>query len=102
MNMTELLDNAVSRWPDNPALIEGSSTISYSDLAAKTRGLARELARFNLPRACRIGLCYPNSILYVALTYALWRIDAVVVPIPTEWTDEEVTGVAEAMRLQAI
>jgi long-chain acyl-CoA synthetase len=51
---------------------------------------------------CRVGLCLPNSISYVALTFALWRINAVAVPIPTECTEEEVSNIAATMRLEAI
>jgi long-chain acyl-CoA synthetase len=51
---------------------------------------------------CRVGLCLPNSINYVALTFALWRVNAVVVPVPTECTDEEVSNIAAKMRLESI
>jgi long-chain acyl-CoA synthetase len=50
----------------------------------------------------RIGLHFPNGASYVALTFALWRINAIVVPIPTECTEEEVQSLAGAMRLDGI
>ncbi len=50
----------------------------------------------------RIGLCYPNSVTYVALTFALWRISAIVVPIPMECTGEELSTIAESMQLESI
>ena len=50
----------------------------------------------------RVGLCYPNSISYVVLTFALWRLQAVVVPIPTECSEEEVATIIEAMHLEAV
>ena len=102
MNLTELLDKTASRWPEKTALIEGDTIVSYADLVQKIAELASRLQTLQLKSGCRVGLCLPNSISYVALTFALWRINAVVVPIPTECTDEEFSNIAETMRLEAI
>jgi long-chain acyl-CoA synthetase len=102
MNLTELLDRAASDWPKKTALIEGDVLVSYADLAGKINDLALQLRAFQLAPGCRVGLCLPNSISYVALTFALWRINAVVVPVPTEFTEEEFSSIAETMRLEAI
>ena len=102
MKLTELLDRAASSWPQKPALIEGSNVVSYAALAQETEDGAAWLATLGLRPGCRVGLHYPNSVLYVALTFALWKIDAVVVPIPMECTGEEVHSIAKAMRLEGI
>jgi long-chain acyl-CoA synthetase len=102
MNLTKLLDVTVSRWPQKPALIEDNKIVSYEDLIRKITELASQLQALRIQPGCRIGLCLPNSINYVALTFALWRVKAVVVPIPTECTDEESSNIAEAIRLEAI
>lgn len=44
----------------------------------------------------------PNSIAYVELTFALWRLGAVVVPIPIECTEEEISDIAESLQLDAM
>lgn len=102
MNLTELLNHAASRWPQKSAFIEGDKAISYSELAEQAADIATKLADLKLPEGCRIGLRFPNSIAYVALTFALWRLRAVVVPIPTECAEEEVSTIAEAMQLEGI
>jgi long-chain acyl-CoA synthetase len=102
MNLTELLDKTASEWPKKMALIEGDNSVSYADLIERTILLATQLREQALPSRCRVGLCFPNSVNYVALTFALWRIDAVVVPIPIECTEEELSNVATAMQLEAI
>ena len=102
MNLTELLDKAAARWPERPAIVEGATAVSYAELLRMVDNLSRELGRLGISPGCRVGLCHPNSVLYVALTYALWRVRAVVVPIPVEWTEEELNGVIGAMRLQGI
>jgi long-chain acyl-CoA synthetase len=102
MNLTELLDKAASDWPKKMALIEGDNAVSYNDLVENTVVLATQLQALKLPPACRVGLCLPNSVNYVALTFALWRIDAIVVPIPMECTEDEMSNIATTMELDAI
>jgi long-chain acyl-CoA synthetase len=102
MNLTQLLDDAARRWPTKPALIEGKVVVSYAELVAKVDQFAAQLQLLKLPPGCRAGLFYPNSIDYVALTYALWRINAVVVPIPMECAAEEISGITAAMQLEII
>ena len=102
MNLTELLEQTAERWPDKLAVIEGNTSLSYAGLLARTAVLAAQLQPFQIFPGSRVGLCFPNSINYVALTFALWRIGAVVVPIPTEYPESEVNTIAETMRLSAI
>ena len=102
MNLTELLDKSASDWPKKMALIEGDHAVSYAELAGLAAVLAAELRALPLPPSCRVGLCFPNSVHYVALTFALWRINAVVVPIPMECTEEELSHIAGTMRLEAL
>lgn len=102
MNLTALLDKTAGRWPNKPALIEGNTPLTYAELLARIAALAEQLQPFQIAPGSRVGLCFPNSSAYVALTFALWRLNAVVVPIPTEYTEEEVATIATTMRLGAI
>ncbi len=102
MNLTELLDKTAGRWPQKPAIIEGDIAVTYGGLVQKTVDLASQLRALRLPPGCRVGLHLPNSVNYVALTFALWRVNAVVVPIPMENTDGEISNIAATMRLEAI
>jgi long-chain acyl-CoA synthetase len=102
MNLTELLDESAARWPEKPAIIEGDFAVSYKELLAKISSLAFQLQRLQLSAMSRIGLCYPNSIDYITLTFALWRINAVVVPIPIESTQEDFLTICATMELEGI
>src|SRR5262245_47458643 len=102
MNLTELLDASAARWPQKAALIEGERVVSYTQLRARASDLATHLSAAVSQPGRRVGLCYPNSVNYVGLTFALWRLRAVVVPIPMECTPEEVFALAESMGLEAI
>jgi long-chain acyl-CoA synthetase len=55
-----------------------------------------------LPPGSRAGLCFPNCVNYVALTYALWKINVVVVPVPTECPPEELSEITATMKLSAV
>src|SRR5579859_7040242 len=102
MNLTELLDESVRRHPQKIAFVEDANTITYAALAEKIADFAGSLKALGLPAGARVGLCFPNGVDYIALTYALWRIEAVVVPVGTECPPEELTEIATAMELSAI
>jgi long-chain acyl-CoA synthetase len=102
MNLSELLDESAARWPEKAAVIEGDIAISYKSLQGRISNLVPQLQRLQLSPSCRIGLCYPNCIDYVALTFALWRMNIVVVPIPTESTEEDFLMIAATMELEGI
>ena len=102
MNLNELLEKSARDWPQKPAIIEGETTTSYSALAEIVSVTARRLAVLSLPLGCRVGLQVPGSLDYIVLTYALWHVQAVVVPIPVECPDEEVAELVEKMQLEAI
>jgi len=102
MNLIELLDRTACRQPEKPAFIEGDSIVSYAELLRRIEALAAQLASQGVSAGCRVGLNYPNSVQYVALTYALWRLGAVVVPIPMECAAEEVATIASMTQLEAL
>jgi long-chain acyl-CoA synthetase len=102
MNLIDLLDSTARQWPQQPALVDESSIVSYAQLVEKVDQMAARLRALDVSPGSRIGLCYPNCIDYVALTFALWRINAIVVPIPTECAEEELSAIAETMQLEAI
>lgn len=101
MNLTELLDSAASHRPGKPAIIEGETVLSYSELMADIAAWSAQLESHGVAPGQRVGLCLPNSIAYVALTFAVWRAGGVVVPISAECTDEETATIAGSMHLDA-
>jgi len=102
MNLTELLELSARRWPQKTAFVEDTTEISYATLAEKISALAEKISALRLAAGARVGLCFPNSVNYVALTYALWKNNLVVVPVPTECPPEELHEIAATMELSAI
>ncbi len=101
MNLIELLDRAAAQWPDKPAFIESDQPVSYAGLSARTQALAAKLAELAITPGCRVGLSFPNSIDYVALTFALWKLRAVVVPLAVECTELEHAEITESLQLHS-
>ncbi|TSA41701.1 MAG: hypothetical protein D4R57_00205 [Verrucomicrobiales bacterium] len=102
MNLTELLERTAAELPQKAALAEESTVVTYAELAARVHQLAGWMEVALVRPGSHIGLAFPNGISYVALTYALWRCHAVVVPIPTECPEEEIMEIAVAMQLDGI
>ncbi len=102
MNLTELLEKNAARLPQKPALVEESTVITYGELAQQVGELAAQIRSLQIGAGCRVGLAFPNGIAYVALTFALWRLDLVVVPVPTECPEEEIEEIAVTMQLAGI
>ena len=102
MNLTESLEQSARRWPQKTAFVEDTTEISYAALVDKISALAEKLSALQLSPGARVGLCFPNGINYVALTYALWKIQIIVVPVPTECPPEELREIAATMELAAL
>lgn len=102
MNLIELLDNAAAQWPDKPAFVEEERTVSYRQLIEQTHALATEIAKQGITEGTRVGVQFPNSVACVALTFALWKLRAIVVPLADECTDVERAAILESIHLQAV
>jgi long-chain acyl-CoA synthetase len=102
MNLIELLDRTADAWPGKAALIEDSRSVTYGELVRQTRHWAVKLHGAGVGPGSRVGLCFPNGVAYVALTYALWRVGAVVVPIPTECIGDETNEICTTLQLRAL
>lgn len=102
MNLIELLNRSAAQWPQKTALVEDSAVMTYAELAQHVSELAGQLQLQQLRPGNRIGLAFPNGIAYVALTFALWRLEVVVVPVPTECPAEEIAEIATTMQLAGI
>ena len=102
INLTGLLEQAARNWPHQPALIEGDSVLTYAALLTEVHVWAERFSAHEITPGQRVGLSFPNGLRYVALTYALWRLQAVVIPVPTECTEAEADEIAHTLQLDAI
>jgi long-chain acyl-CoA synthetase len=104
MNLVELLDATVARQPEHPAIVgpaEGE-TLSYAQFKARVDETAQQLARHGVKPGHCVGLHCPSGRDYISLTYAIWRLGACVVPIPTELSAEEKMRVCQGIALDHV
>lgn len=102
MNLFDSLERTAARLPQKPALIEDDAVVTYAGLLRRTEEFALALKAQSIGAGQRIGLAFPNSVAYVALTFALWRLGVVVVPVPTECSEDEVREICDAMQLSGM
>jgi acyl-CoA synthetase (AMP-forming)/AMP-acid ligase II len=102
MNLFHLFAKTANELPAEIALIQGEKRIRYGDLLLLIGELAADLADLGVVKGQRIGLRFPNSIAYVALTYAVWKLEAAIVPIPMELKAAEVEEIRRTMRLAGL
>lgn len=83
--MYKFLDDAVAKYPDNPATIFGNgskldATLTYRQLNDCVNRLANALTAMGVKKGDRVALYLPNCPQYVMGYYAILRIGAVVAP----------------------
>lgn len=102
MNLADLFDRSASLRPQKVAVVEDVAAVSYAELSGRIVAWAERLRPLGIAPGSRVGFCFPNGADCIALTFALWKLELVVVPVPTECPAEEVAEIAAAMQLAAL
>jgi long-chain acyl-CoA synthetase len=87
--LTELLDHAVERHGDWPAVDFMGRKWTYNEIGEFSRRAARGLQDLGVRPGTRVGLCLPNTPYYVICYFAVLRIGAVVVNFNPLYTERE-------------
>ena len=101
-NLAYLLRITAQNYPNKVAIIDGTRSITYSELWMMVQSLTKPLMEAGIREGACIGIRLPNSIDYIGLTYALWCMSAVVVPIAMELKLPEINRLCTTMSLQAV
>jgi long-chain acyl-CoA synthetase len=102
VNLKQLIRNSVHENPEKPAIVEGSDTVTYDQLFIIIQKIAVDLKSLGIGKGSLVGLRFPNSVAYVAITFAVWEVDAIIVPIGTELKKAEVEDICNIMQLNAV
>jgi long-chain acyl-CoA synthetase len=102
MNLVELLEKNGSSRPNSTAMVDGSARVSFLELWSLGRAVSEDLRRQGIVKGGTVGVRLPDGILYVAVTLALWLLDAVVVPIPMEMPKAEADELIRRVQLSAL
>ncbi|MBD2749190.1 AMP-binding protein [Microvirga sp. BT688] len=94
-NLPAFVDACAAELGDAPAanFFEAGVTLSYRELAAKTRAIAAGLAARGIGFGDRVGVMLPNIAAFPLTWLALARLGAIMVPINVRYTPREVAYV---------
>lgn len=79
MPVQQLLDDAVRRWPDNPAIEFMGRTLSYREFDALVNRAAKGLQRIGVGPGVHVGLYLPNTPHYPIAFFGVLRAGGTVV-----------------------
>jgi HIP---CoA ligase len=85
----EALDQAAKQYRDDEALVDGTTRLSFGDLAARVDHMARALVGSGIERGDRVAMWAPNSAEWVITSFAVYAVGAVLVPLNTRYRGEE-------------
>lgn len=97
-----LLESAAKNWPDDVAIVRGSDRLSYFQLKRAAEHLAFHFSLAGIKAGTKVGLLCPNGPEYVIGSFALFLIDAVVVPVFPGLKQPEIAALAAELRLNSV
>lgn len=87
--LTDVLNQAVTRYAKQPALEFMGKTLSYAELDRYANYVAAWLQASGLPKGSRIALMLPNGLPYMLSLLAILRSGMVVVNVNPQYTERE-------------
>lgn len=91
-----------SDWGDKPALIHGSHSIDYRELAKRARGIADYLGSLNLPSGSHVGHYLRNSNAYMEVFTGAALAGHSHVNVNYRYTDEELTDLCNGLDIRVL
>ena len=93
--VTWLLEEAVRRFPDRPAMDFLGKQTSYGELAKLVDDAARGFQHLCVTRGSRVALCLPNTPYYVICFFAVLKAGGVVVNLNPLYVEKEIRHLVE-------
>ena len=89
--LTALVDTAVARFPDRPAVTFKGKVLTYQQLAAAIARVAAGLQEIGVKRGTRVGLMLPNTPVFIVYYFAILKAGGTVVNFNPLYTIDELT-----------
>lgn len=89
--LPDWLTRCAENTPDHLAVECGQMRWSFAELARQAETLAEQLATAGVGEKSRVALLASNGLAYVAFVHALTRLGAILVPLNTRLTPEELS-----------
>ena len=101
MNLFFLVEDAANKWPDDPAVIHGERSFSYSEIHRAAECLASEFDKAGVRPGDKVGVAFPNSAEYIVAFFAVLRIGGIVVPVSAALKAPEIANLTRDFALDA-
>ena len=100
-NLFPLLERAAAQWPGDTALVRAAQTFTFQQLKRAAEQSAAELVNSAIKPGTKVGLMCPNGPDYVIGSFALFLVEAIVVPIFPGLKEREIASLAGELGLDA-
>ena len=87
--LPDWLTRCAENTPGHLAVCCGQTRWNFAELARQASRLARQLAAAGVGEKSRVALLASNGLAYVTLVYALTRLGAILIPLNTRLTSDE-------------
>ena len=98
----DALDQAAKNYRDDEALVDGTTRLSFCQLAERVDQVALALVGSGIEPGDRVALWAPNSAEWVITSFAVYTIGAVLVPLNTRYRGEEAGHVLRTSRARLL
>ncbi|MDQ0341004.1 2-furoate---CoA ligase [Caldalkalibacillus uzonensis] len=90
MNLGQLFQFSVYRYPDNIAIVQGDRRVTFAELNQEVNRVASSLQRLGLKKQDRVLVLLKNRIETIVLFWAIQKIGAVFTPINLRLSPEDI------------
>ena len=100
--LPQVIRQAAARFPQRSAIVDGSQTISYADLAQRSEDVARALLAQGVQAGDRVAVWAPNQAEWILAACGTHMAGAVLVPINTRMKGPEAADILERSRARVL
>ncbi len=101
MTVPTLLQEMSARG-DHPAIVDGETSLSYAQLAARIEKVARAYLAQGVRHGDRVAVWVPNRLEFILAMLGAQSIGAAVIPLNTRYTGHEAAAILARSRASAI
>jgi long-chain acyl-CoA synthetase len=98
----QLLETSARQFPDKTAVIHEDRRMSFDDLNQQANRLARWLVGKGIKAGDRVALLFENSIEYIISYYGILKTGAVVTPLNTEISPDQLKAFLDAIKSRVL
>src|SRR5882762_10474056 len=101
-SLTDYLQEAAARWPDQTALLFKGATISYGKLEQQSDAFASALRDMGVVKGDRVAICLPNCPQFLIAEFGAWKVGAIACPFNPTYSEREMEDALRATGAETV